>query len=109
MKLSNVVHAKNGDLRFHLEEPTKTYNECNFTSQMGWQKFIVPRMPQNQKLCPVTALKDYLEKVEFVRGNLDEVFILLKDPSSPAKNQTLARWCKDRWSGRDRKLWHTFS
>ena len=95
LKLSNVVRTENGDLRFHLEEPTKTYNERNFTNQTGLQKLIVPRVPQNRKLCPVTALEDYLEKVEFVRGNLDEVFILLKDPSLPAKNQTLARWCKD--------------
>ena len=95
LKLSNVVKTKKGDLRFHLEEPTKTYNDRTFKNQTGLQTLIIPQVPQNPKLCPVEALESYLEKVEFVRGNLDEVFILLKDPSSPAKSQTLARWCND--------------
>ena len=43
----------------------------------------------------MSALEHYLEKVENVRGNLDELFILLRDTSGPAKNQTIARWCKD--------------
>ena len=41
----------------------------------------------NEKLCPVRALEHYLEKVEIVRRKLDEVFILLKDPSSPARTR----------------------
>ena len=43
----------------------------------------------------MSALEHYLEKVEIVRGNLDELFILVRDPSGPTKNQTIARWCKD--------------
>ena len=31
LKLSNVMHMQNGNIQFHLEELTKTYNENNFT------------------------------------------------------------------------------
>ena len=95
MKLSRMRRLRNGDIKFRLDKPTKTFNVTSFKHQSGLQFITVPRVQHNSKLCPVTALENYIEKVEVVRRELDEIFIIFQDPSQPATDATVSRWCKD--------------
>ena len=95
LRLSNATKLVNGNIQFILEEPCKTVHENNYRKQSGLQKLIIPHIKQNRKLCLVTASEDYLDRVKNIRGSLNEVFVLLRQPSSPAKSRTLSRWYKD--------------
>ena len=78
----------------NLKNPARL-NERNYKSQIGLQTLTIPRIIENSRLCPVSALEEYMERVEMIRGRVDELFVLLRQPSSPAKSQTVSRWCKD--------------
>ena len=95
LKLSQMRRLRNGSIKFRLDKPTKTYTMSNYHKSSGLQFMTIPRVQHNSKLCPVLAIEAYIEKTEIVRRDIDEVFILFQDPSRPAKDQTVSRWCKD--------------
>ena len=64
MKLSQMVVLRNGNVKFRLPQPVKTFNTGNFEHQSRLQFLMVPRMWGNNKLCPVLALHEYITRME---------------------------------------------
>ena len=95
MKISTMSQKLNGDLVFNLDTPTKCFSIYNYDTRPELQFLVAPRNTKTPKLCPVLAMEAYLRRVESIRGEIDEIFILLQHPSRPAAPQTIARWGKD--------------
>lgn len=55
---------------------------------------IIPYFHQDKRICPASALEDYLEKTKELRENETRLFISFKKPYKEVTSQTLSRWIK---------------
>ena len=53
-----------------------------------------PRYQENDKICVLTRIKEYLKLTGNLRGNITRLFITLTKPFKIASQDTLARWIK---------------
>ena len=56
---------------------------------------ILPFYYKNKKICPATALKEYLKRTSDIRGNIEHLFISITRPFKAVREQTLSRWVKE--------------
>ena len=86
-----------GGIEFILDKPTKTYSHRNYKDQAGLQHFNIPTFAGNKKICPVTAVLDYLKRTSLFRNEVDHVVICqFQGGSTPRKaaRGTITRWVK---------------
>lgn len=83
------------------------------TSRIGSLQpiLILPVFSERVQICPVAALKSYLDKTKNLRNNQDYLFISIRRPHGPVSSQTLARWVKEtlRLSGVDVSIFSAHS
>ena len=53
---------------------------------------VLPVYCKNRKICPVMALKIYLDRTKSIRNSINNLFISIKCPYKAVKEQTLSRW-----------------
>ena len=51
--------------------------------------------PQNDKLCVVAVLKEYLHRMKEIRGNEHKLLLSYQKPYKSISKDTLARWLRD--------------
>ena len=93
--LLSGIHRSVGGVRITLQVPTKTYNPSNFAGSAGLQTLDIARFDDDKLICPVQALDAYLEKTAPIRGNIDNLFIVLGSQICPARPYTLTRWARN--------------
>lgn len=66
------------------------------TSRLGRNQPVLtlPIYKESENVCPVTALKCYLERTKDLRGDMKDLFISFKKPFKEVSIQTLGRWIK---------------
>lgn len=71
----------------------------------------LPIYKENENVCPMTALKCYLERTKDLRGDTTVLFISFKKPFKEVSIQTLGRWIKYvlRESGLDTNVFSAHS
>lgn len=50
--------------------------------------------PRNHDICPVFALKCYLQRTKAIRNRIDQVFITTTKPVRPVARNTISGWVK---------------
>ncbi|XP_023314504.1 uncharacterized protein LOC106655370 [Trichogramma pretiosum] len=55
---------------------------------------ILPVYPPNDKICPATTLKHYLERTKSIRGSIDLLFLSINKPVKAVCKQSLSSWVK---------------
>ena len=55
--------------------------------------------PQNDRLCVVSVLKEYLRKTKRIRGNEEKLSLSYQKPHKYISKNTLARWPTDVLNG----------
>lgn len=55
----------------------------------------VRKFPDDRKICPYRALREYVHVTEKVRYDIDDVWLSLSKPFRAISNDTLHRWIKD--------------
>ena len=48
--------------------------------------------PQNEKLCIVSVLKEYLRRMQEILGEENRLLLSYQEPHKPVSKNTLARW-----------------
>ena len=49
-------------------------------------------LPQNEKLCIVSVLKEYLRRMQEILGEENRLLLSYQEPHKPVSKNTLARW-----------------
>ena len=80
---------------FHLGSPIKIFNPKTFVYRRKLQQLFIPELNSEPLLCLVETLKAYLDRVEAIRGNVDQLFVLFRDNATPASPQTISHWAKN--------------
>ena len=79
-------------------------SKCVFTvdvllKQPQKRKHLAPleflAFPQNDKLCVVAVLKEYLHRMKEIRGNEHKLLLSYQKPYKSISKDTLARWLRD--------------
>ena len=81
-------------LTFYLNKPVKNCTPSNVASTKNLHAFVLRRFP-NEMLCPVSALKTYLQRTEKFREDVTKVFIIISQKIRPASVSSVSRWVKD--------------
>ena len=81
-------------MSFELEKPSKMVNWKNVKELKGLQTLTVRKFDGDPKLCPLNTLLCYIERTKHFRGDVDAIFVLIRQPPCPARPQTIIRWCK---------------
>lgn len=100
-----LVTGQRGQSMHLLNISTMTLNEksCNFqlTSHTKTSKpwnpshgIVVNAFEQNQDLCPVHTLKEYIKRTQNLRGNQNQLFISFTKPHKVVARDTISRWTK---------------
>ena len=55
--------------------------------------------PQNEKLCIVSVLKEYLRRTKEIRGEENKLLLSYQVPHKPVSKNTLARWLRQVLNG----------
>lgn len=55
---------------------------------------VVPAYPQEQTLCPLQTVLDYLERTKMVRRKQDQLLLITRAPFTPAARDTVSTWTK---------------
>ena len=59
----------------------------------------ITALDENETLCPVKHLEQYIQKTRTLRGETQQVFISHSKPHAPVGKQTWSRWIKQTLSG----------
>ena len=86
----------------------KSDSKCVFTmdvllKQSRKGKYLAPleflAFPQNEKLCIVSVLKEYLRTTEEIWGEKNKLLLSYQAPHKPVSKNTLARWLRQVLNG----------
>jgi len=84
IKLSNIVWTD--PIQITLNSVLKT------TSIKNPNPILILPLFHNERICPVTTLKCYVERTKPLRGAIDSLFISFVPPYHPVSQQTISRW-----------------
>ena len=86
------------ELVFSLPIATKTYNIRTIHNK-HIQQLKIAAYPQVSKLCPMTAVLDYIQQSMIVCDDEDLLFVLPGCPKlGPTSKTSITRWVKDTLS-----------
>lgn len=97
---SRSVDLANLDKRFsHYSPEGVTFQSAKLAKQSRQNKpikdFFFPKFSQNEKLCPVLALREYEKRTAQLRTPTDtQLFLAMIRPHKPVSSSTIARWVK---------------
>ena len=57
-------------------------------------EFFFPCYPEDERLCPVLALREYEARTAPTRGSHSMLFLSINKPHKPVSSSTIARWLK---------------
>lgn len=71
----------------------------------------IPKFPENQNLCALSTLQNYISRTKQIRGHSDYLILTIKKPHHSAQSQTISRWIKDvlKESGIDTSIFSAHS
>lgn len=92
LSLINIKNIDFKDETVEIKIPDKVK-----TSRLGRNQPILtlPVYKERENVCPVTALRCYLERTKDLRGDKTFLFISFKKPFKEVSTQTLGRWIKN--------------
>lgn len=80
-------------LAFDLIEPVKNYNQQTFRNNKSLQKIVISALPEEPRLCPVRAVREYVDRTKTIRQT-QALFIINTPPFTAISANTLSRWLK---------------
>ena len=91
-----MTFSDSGDkIIFNLIFATKTYN-VNTINNTDLQKLKVRGFPHMKKLCPITAISDYIHQTRTVQKGEDLLFVLMGTlKTRPTSRQSILRWIRE--------------
>lgn len=91
-RVQTLTAIKLSDIVWENPVQIKISNRLKTTSVNRSNPILVLPPFQDEYLCPVKALKDYIAATKDKRGNCDKLFISFVAPYSAVTSQTISRW-----------------
>ena len=94
-RINTLSHLKITNMFLTDQEVTFTFSDCLKHSRRGFKTAPITyrAFPHNSQLCPVIALRQYME-YRLTISNDPHLFVILVKPHRAASADTLARWVK---------------
>ena len=88
MNLEGMVLSEN-TCQFHLLDHIKTSKPGSSATVITIKKYAA-----NEKICPLQALKEYLDRTMPLRKGEKKLFISYQKPNKAVSRKTISRWVK---------------
>lgn len=89
IKLKDIHFDQNGNVNIPISNNIKTSGPGR-----NQPAIFLPGFRKNEKICPVLALKCYIEKTESLREKSEKLLISLDSKAKSVSTQTVSRWLK---------------
>lgn len=76
--------------QFHLLDQTKTSKPGQKCKPLVFNEYTL-----DPKLCPLSMLKEYIQKTKPLRNSAKKLFISFMQPHKAVSRDTISRWTKD--------------
>jgi integrase len=97
-RVSEIAFIALESIQFQDDSVSYAYSKPLKNQHAGAPKKISLSFRKNSKLCCVTALKAYLDRVRIFRSSSaqhQQVFLALRSPHAPVSPSTISRWMTD--------------